>query len=216
MDESKKLCSEMGINMERRVRKKKRMDGEGLTDAALGFDTELRREMLSVIDRLTEEISSRFQQVHDLASKYIFLTPSNLLDNDYVCQLGEVDEDIVEEEFFAERKRLQYFVQAAEKGDNIDGPLELLRFIQRYQLGDSVHNIVILLRIFLTRAISVASCERSFSKLKLIKNYLRSAMSQTRLTDLAVLSIERELVDRLNFDSVINNFAERKARRVCL
>jgi len=40
-------------------------------------------------------------------------------------------------------------------------------------------------------------------------------MSQTRLTDLAVLSIERELADGLNFDSIINNFAERKARKVC-
>jgi len=48
-----------------------------------------------------------------------------------------------------------------------------------------------------------------------VKNYLRSAMSQTRLTDLAVLSIERELADGLNFDSVINNFAERKAQKVC-
>jgi len=41
-------------------------------------------------------------------------------------------------------------------------------------------------------------------------------MGQTRLTDLAVLSIERELADGLNFDSVINNFAERRARKVCL
>ena len=111
---------------------------------------------------------------------------------------------------------MQYFVEAS-GNDKTDGPFELLSFIQRYHLlGDSVPNIVILLRIFLTRAISVASCERSFSKLKLIKNYLRSAMSQTRLTDLAVLSIERELADGLNFDSVINNFAERKARKVCL
>ena len=45
-DESKKLCSEMGISMERRMRKKKRMGGEGLTDAALGLDAELKREML--------------------------------------------------------------------------------------------------------------------------------------------------------------------------
>ena len=104
----------------------------------------------------------------------------------------------------------------ASGNDKIDGPFELLRFIQRYHLGDSVPNIVILLRIFLTRAISVASCERSFSKLKLIKNYLRSAMSQTRLTDLAVLSIERGLADGLNFDNVINNFAERKARKASL
>ena len=51
------------------MRKNKRMGGEGLTDAALGFDAELRREMLCVIDRLTEELSGRFQQVHDLANK---------------------------------------------------------------------------------------------------------------------------------------------------
>ena len=89
-DEFKKLCSEMGISMERRMCKKKRMVGEGLTDEALGFDAELRREMLCVIDRLTEEISGRFQQVHDLANKYAFLIPSNLLDDNYDCQLGEV------------------------------------------------------------------------------------------------------------------------------
>ena len=73
------------------------MDGEGLTDAALGFDAELRREMLCVIDRLTVEISGRFKQVHDLANKYVFLTPSNLLDDNYDCQFGQVDEDIEKE-----------------------------------------------------------------------------------------------------------------------
>ena len=150
--------------------------------AALGFDAELRREMLCVIDRLTKEISGRFQQVHDLANKYAFLTPSYLLDDNYDCQLGEVDEDIEKEEFFAKRSRLKYFVEAS-GNDKIDGPFE-----QRYHLGDSAPNIVILLCIFLTRTFSVASCERFFSKLKLIKNYLRSAMSQTRLTDLAVPS----------------------------
>ena len=69
------------------------MVGEGLTDVALGFDTELRWEMLCVLNRLTEEISGRFLQVHDLANKYAFLTPSNLLDDNYDCQLREVDED---------------------------------------------------------------------------------------------------------------------------
>ena len=43
----------------------------------------------------------------------------------------------------------------------------------------------------------------ALSKLKLIKNHLRSAMNQTRLTDLAVLSIVRELADGLNFETVI-------------
>ena len=70
-----------------------------------------------------------------------------------------------------------------------------------------------MLRIFLTIAISVATCERSFSKLKLIKNYLRSTMNSLRMRNLAILSIERQLTDEIDFDNVIDNFANRKARK---
>ena len=52
-------------------------------------------------------------------------------------------------------------------------------------------NATVVLRIFLTISISVASCERSLSKLKLVKTYLRSQMTDARLSGLAVLSIER-------------------------
>ena len=78
----------------------------------------------------------------------------------------------------------------------------------------SVSNIVILLRIFLTISISVASCERSFPKLKLIKNYLRSTMSQLRLQNLAILSMEQEITNNINFESIIHDFSSMKARRV--
>ena len=105
--------------------------------------------MLSVIDKLIEEISYRFQQVHDLARKYDFRAPSNLLNDNYDYQLGELDEDVEKEEFFAKRKRMQYFVKASANNE-INGPFELLSIIQRYHLGDSITNIVILLHIFLT------------------------------------------------------------------
>jgi len=42
--------------------------------------------------------------------------------------------------------------------------------------------------------VSVASVERSFSKLKIIKTYLRSTMSQERLDESVLLSIEKENV----------------------
>ncbi|KAF0767897.1 zinc finger MYM-type protein 1-like, partial [Aphis craccivora] len=41
-------------------------------------------------------------------------------------------------------------------------------------------NITIALKIFLTLPVSVASVESCFSKLKLIKNYLRNTMKQQR------------------------------------
>ena len=47
-----------------------------------------------------------------------------------------------------------------------------------------------------------------------MKTYLRSQLSDARLSGLAVLSIERELVEELNFHDVIKDFATCKARKV--
>ncbi|GFW46217.1 uncharacterized protein TNCV_2813131 [Trichonephila clavipes] len=55
----------------------------------------------------------------------------------------------------------------------------------------------------LTVSVSTASVERSFSKLKLIKTYLRSTMSQERLSALSVLSIEAELVASVSYDIIL-------------
>jgi len=89
-----------------------------------------------------------------------------------------------------------------------------LRFIQKNNLGNSVPNIVIMLRIFITVAVSVATCEKSLSKLKLIKNYLRSSMSTLRMRNLAIPSIEQQLADEINFDIAVEEFANKKARKV--
>ena len=75
--------------------------------------------------------------------------------------------------------------------------LNLLKWIVKWGFMEMSPNLTVLLRIFLTSSISVATCERSFSKLKLVKTYLRSQMSQRRLSSLAMLSIEREVSNRL-------------------
>ena len=74
-----------------------------------------------------------------------------------------------------------------------------------------------LLQIALTIVVSTAHCERSFSALKRIKTYLRSTMTEQRLIDLAVLSIERELSKQISLDQVVNDFASTdKNRRILL
>ncbi|KAK8357041.1 hypothetical protein V6Z11_A05G396900 [Gossypium hirsutum] len=50
------------------------------------------------------------------------------------------------------------------------------------------------LKNFLTVPVTVTLAKRSFSKLKLIKTYLRSSMSQERLNGLAILSIENDFL----------------------
>jgi len=61
--------------------------------------------------------------------------------------------------------------------------------------------------------VTVAKAERSFSKLRLIKNYLRSTMSQERLSALAVLSIENETAHKIDFTKTIDEFASQKSRK---
>ena len=69
--------------------------------------------------------------------------------------------------------------------------LTLLQWIYKWAFQESLPDLTVVLRIFLTMSVSIASCERNFSKLKRVKTYLRSTMSQTRQTSLALLSIER-------------------------
>jgi len=54
-----------------------------------------------------------------------------------------------------------------------------------------------MLRIFITIAVGIATCERSVSKLKLIKNY--SNMSTLRMRNVAIPSIEQQLTDEIYF-----------------
>jgi hypothetical protein len=77
----------------------------------------------------------------------------------------------------------------------------------------SFPNISIALRIILSIPVTSAGAERSFSKLKIIKNYLKNTLSQCKLTSLATLSIEQEICDSLDFNELIEIFAAAKARK---
>ena len=76
--------------------------------------------------------------------------------------------------------------------------------------------LVITYRILLTIPVTVASAERSFSKLKLVKSYLRSTMSQERLNGLAVISIENDMAEKISYEELIDDFASKNARRIAL
>ena len=89
----------------------------------------------------------------------------------------------------------------------------LYRIIIETEVAESFPNVETALRLFLTLMVTNCSGERSFSVLKRVKNYLRSTMSQTRLSALSLLSIESEILRSLNYNDIINNFATTKARK---
>lgn len=81
------------------------------------------------------------------------------------------------------------------------------------RLEETFPNIIISFRIFLSMMITNCSGERSFSKLNLIKEELRSTMSQKRLNSLSLMSIEHELLSSLDYENVIGDFSNEKARK---
>ncbi|GJU47369.1 zinc finger MYM-type protein 1 [Tanacetum coccineum] len=92
-------------------------------------------------------------------------------------------------------------------------PLDVLNFLKQ---DDCYPNAISAYRVLLTIPVIMASTERSFSKLKLLKSYLRSTMSQERLNGLALIAIENDILESVNYDDLINNFASKNARRIAL
>ena len=89
-------------------------------------------------------------------------------------------------------------------------PINILNYIK---MLDSFPNTCIAYRILLIIPITFASAERSVSKLKLIKSYLRSTMSQEKLSSLAILSIENEMLEELEYKNLISQFASQKQEK---
>ena len=89
----------------------------------------------------------------------------------------------------------------------------MYRIIKDKGLSSTFPNAEIMLRIFLSLMVSNSSGERTFSKLKLIKNELRSTMSQQRLTFLSLMNIESDILRKLNPDDVLMIFPEIKLEK---
>ena len=69
-------------------------------------------------------------------------------------------------------------------------------------------------QLALTVPITVASNERSFSRLKLVKSYLRTTMTDHRLDDIMIITCESDIADKLELDALARSWSLLKARRI--
>lgn len=121
-----------------------------------------------------------------------------------LCHVGS--SDVEKFELFNEIELLPMFI------DDSTTPLDILNYLFTNKLISVFPNLSTALRIYLTLPVTVAHSERSFSKLKIIKNYLRSTLSQSRLTNLSLISIEHEI--KIEVSDIVKDFANAKARKV--
>uniref|UniRef100_A0A3B3XKF8 HAT C-terminal dimerisation domain-containing protein n=1 Tax=Poecilia mexicana TaxID=48701 RepID=A0A3B3XKF8_9TELE len=89
--------------------------------------------------------------------------------------------------------------------------MEMTQWLDQYQ--DVFCELFRLCKIAVVLPVSSASCERSFSTLRVIKTYLRSVMTETRLSSLAVLSIESKRTKSLDLDQFVKRFAMQHGNR---
>jgi hypothetical protein len=67
--------------------------------------------------------------------------------------------------------------------------------------------------IALTLPVSTASNERFFSTLKRVKTYLRTTMTDERLSDLLVIATQPEKAKKIDYNIAVDKFASLKQRR---
>ena len=121
---------------------------------------------------------------------------------------GDLGEDLVTEV----RSFRRQFLKELQGDSTTVSVLDMYNILIDARLQASMPELVTACVLFLTLPVTVATAERSLSKLKIIKTYLRSTMSQERLDGLAIISIEHECAKDTDFDQVIKEFAIKRAR----
>ncbi|KAH9741125.1 TTF-type domain-containing protein [Citrus sinensis] len=181
----------------------------------------------AVIDFQLMELNSRFsEQTVELLTLSSALDPVDgfkSFDIDNICSLAKkfYPHDFTPNEVLALRRELEHYqidVLSHPQFQNMASLSELCRrFVETMK---SQHYLLIdrLIRLVLTLLVSTATTERAFSTIKLIKTSLHSKMENEFFffSDSMVIYVEREIIDTVDSNSVIDDFYNLKPRKVQL
>ncbi|XP_042386692.1 zinc finger MYM-type protein 1-like [Zingiber officinale] len=173
---------------------------------------------LFIIDQALSSLQTRFEQFQKYEETFGFLFSLERLkyidDDSLLHSCVNLQESLTHDghsdvdgsDLYLELKLLRHSLPRESKR-----AIDVLNYLKK--MDSCYPNAYIAYQILLTIPVTVASAERSFSKLKLIKTYLRSTMSQERLNGLAMLSIEKKVVEKVDYANLINTFASKTTRR---
>ena len=229
LDIARSIAIDMGVQplfpVKRRITRKRQFDEISGNDEnnqneetqASEVESFRVKYFLVMIDVAIASLTTRFEELKTFGSIFGFLFNSKELkslgDNDLRrCCTNFVNKfthgksaDVDLDDFVSELKVLQMTLP-----NTFMSADQIFEFVRD---ADCYLNVSIDYRILLTVPVTVASAERSFSKLKLLKNYLRSTMSQERLNGLAMCCIEKNMLDSIDLDTLIDDFASKNARK---
>ena len=182
-----------------------------------------------VLDAIVTDLNTRFNDTTVGVLKALScLAPAEFLGKDAPAQTCLDDlqtlcdfygEDLSgNEEVKREYQNIHALLNAWEFDDNKAVPRDvedLLAFLTKTKLTAQFENVTTLLRLVLTLPVSSAHDEKSFSCLKRIrKTYLRSTMTENRLSNLACIAINREHVLSITVRDLQKPFLNVKNRKI--
>jgi len=176
-----------------------------------------------LLDYLSADLNARFSEKSLISYFGLYLIPSKIVsmhsDRDNGIVIKSLHELLIPfiqfyKDDFPSPHRIKtelelwetYWVTNTETcPSNITSTLKAVRF-------DGFENIKVAFRILATLPITSCECERSFSGMRRLKNYLRSTMTNERLNGLALMNFHQDKIPKT--DKVINKFAAAKLRRL--
>ena len=189
------------------------MPGKHAEDVGLAAVEEIKRCMLEAMDRFRSEAKKQISEICVLNEVFGLLNPHMLLRIKNIEFKKIYADDVNFSELTYEIASFNRLVQSSGNTFQSDATaLDVLQWLTKYRLCESTPYLFLCLKLYLTVAVFIASCEISFLKVKWIKSYLRSTMGKVRLSAVAILSIESDFVEILPFEDIISEFVSVKAR----
>ena len=177
---------------------------------------------LPAIDQFVTALEQRLGAYELISSRFGFLRTLEVLSSQELqaaaSNLVKVYKDDLDACLGNELVQFADFVEAFkdEHAEDVSKENFMYKLLIQKKILGSFPNVEIALRMYLVLMVSNCSAERSFSKMKLIKNRLRTSMGNERLSHLALLSIEADILREINFNDLVTEFAKKKTRKVPL
>ena len=165
-----------------------------------------------IIDKLISCLKSRISAYDEVHTKFRVLSDFKTLPIDDIRAIANILADTYPgdlDKTVLAAKMIQLVEYA--KANECDAPGDVAQ-LHIDQLNDTFPNVCVALRIYPSLMVSNYSDERSFNKMALIENKLRSTMNDRRLSALQVLSLESDVLETTTFDDIIEQFALAKTR----
>jgi hypothetical protein len=179
-------------------------------------------DFLPIIDHFCEALQKRISAYELISSRFGFLRSLEALSPKDIRPAAQRLVDIYKEDLDASlAEELVQFSEFArtfleEEGTDFSREHFMYRLLVEKGVVAAFPNVEITLRIYLVLMLTNCTAERSFSKMKMIKNRLRTSMTDDRLNNLAIMSIEHDILRQLDFSALVSDFARRKSRKVPL